>query len=538
MKNKILISSLALCVFTALSGCADSSKAESSASPVPPVVYNPNAAIVEGIVSADAMLFPADVQIKGKNGKQVKTTTDVYGHFSADVSGMSAPLVLAAKEKGAQCSDESQQMGICLASVTLSEPKAGNSQTVNLNPLTDYITSQIAAHSGFAGPEQLSQAVDTQKVTQSRYQLALQSFDTAFNKAVGQLGLPKDFNPIDYASRWQGKVDRLNALIWENRGYQSSKGLPSQVMMLNKAFEPIGDKDLSGNTIAVDAVKIEQKLAQIQNAKTRVFIVGDSTASIYTHQQFPRMGWGQVFQQHFDPKNVQVVDGAQSGRSSRLYRNQGWFRYLSSMMRPGDYLFIEMGHNDEKCDAAKAGRGAVDVANLCTYPNTAEGKEQYPKGHPEMSFANSLEFYVNYARAHQMTPVLLTPTTRFKNAHGRKETPVVHGHYIKSSSKHDYAFVGDYSQTIKDTAQKNSVPLLDVEAGTIAQANKIGNANWKKYWLAVDPQKYPYYSNRTGRVDKPDTTHFQQRGAQMVASVVAGAIKQNSHLSELAQYLN
>ncbi len=70
-----------------------------------------------------------------------------------------------------------------------------------------------------------------------------------------------------------------------------------------------------------------------------------------------------------------------------------------------------------------------------------------------------------------MTPVLLTPTTRVKGAQGKDGTPAVHSHFTRQNAENGFAFIGDYSQTIKDTAKANNVPLLDVEPDTIALAN-------------------------------------------------------------------
>ncbi|MFW7344177.1 hypothetical protein V0R37_21875, partial [Pollutimonas sp. H1-120] len=50
--------------------------------------------------------------------------------------------------------------------------------------------------------------------------------------------------------------------------------------------------------------------------------------------------------------------------------------YLEPMVRKGDYLLIQFGHNDAKCNGADISRGAIDVANLCTYPNDQQGQLQ------------------------------------------------------------------------------------------------------------------------------------------------------------------
>ena len=100
-----------------------------------------------------------------------------------------------------------------------------------------------------------------------------------------------------------------------------------------------------------------------------------------------------------------------------------------------------------------------------------------------------------------------------------------------------YAFVGDYSQTVRDTARANNVPLIDIEAATIAFANAHQN-DWKNYWLAADPVRWPWYATQSaGTLSRPDTTHFQEAGARAVAGMVASGIKAQPALRTLAEKL-
>ena len=255
----------------------------------------------------------------------------------------------------------------------------------------------------------------------------------------------------------------------------------------------------------------------------------------------PRMGWGQVFQQVFRADSgVVVLNGARSGRSSRDFYNEGWYQQMARDLRPGDYVFIAHGHNDQNCDSEKAVRGAADVQNLCTWPNDASGNPQFPPGQPLLSFQHSLERYITLARAAGATPVLFTPTTRVKNRDGKTaflqgaDDVVVSSHY--TVKKPGYRFVGNYIDTIKQTAQRNRVPLIDLERETINFANAHPN-DWMDYWLAVDENdpRYPWYKTQTsGTRAHPDTTHFQQKGAEAVASMVAEQIRHTPELTALA----
>lgn len=90
---------------------------------------------------------------------------------------------------------------------------------------------------------------------------------------------------------------------------------------------------------------------------------------------------------------------------------------------------------------------------------------------------------------------------------------------------------------MRKTAADNAVPLLDLEAATLALANQHPQ-DWQTYWLAVDPARYPWYQTQTsGTLANPDTTHFQQKGAETIAALVAGLIRENPQLKSLATQL-
>ena len=155
-----------------------------------------------------------------------------------------------------------------------------------------------------------------------------------------------------------------------------------------------------------------------------------------------------------------------------------------------------------------------------------------------MSFQKSLERYVQIARAAGAIPVLITPTTRVWNKDRKEGFPVEHQHLTQQNVGSGFAFVGDYSQTIRETATINQVPLIDLEAKTIAFAN-AHQADWKEYWLAIaDFKTYPYYATQTsGTFAKPDTTHFQEKGARAVALLVAEGIRESAGLGRYAALL-
>ena len=61
----------------------------------------------------------------------------------------------------------------------------------------------------------------------------------------------------------------------------------------------------------------------------------------------PETGWGERLQSFFDNKLVEVRNYAKNGRSTRTFISEGLWDNLLAHVKPGDYVFIQFGHNDE-----------------------------------------------------------------------------------------------------------------------------------------------------------------------------------------------
>lgn len=497
---------------------------------------------IQGTVTAHQMHFPAHILLVDQYGQQARGVTDAQGHYEMTAAALIPPLMISASEQNPeQCLRENESRGMCLGAFLANVPAQGTA-VMNINPLSDQLLSSIATQAGYLGPQQMilhgqkPLAISAADVTRAQAHI-----HTVFDPALKTLGvMPPDTDPVSYPARVQPAFNKLIALLHHNRNYDTTTGQISTTALTDPAFTPVMVKDRHDQYIIFDLAQAQRAQQAIRTAQTRLIIIGDSTASIYDPQVYPRMGWGQAFglANQVHAGNIQVIDAAHSGSSSRDYANNGWFRQIRDVIKPGDYVLIQMGHNDEKCDGSKPVRGTADVTNLCTYPNSMTHQRQYPAGHPDMSFQTSLERYIEFAKTHQAHPVLLTPTTRIQNAQGKTGFPVVHSHLITQNAEHGYAFVGDYSETIRYTAQVNHIPFLDIEKATITLANQLGEQHWKDDWLAVDPASYPYYADgKTGTLHKPDTTHLQQHGAQAIAQLVFNAIEQDPQLKTLAHLL-
>jgi len=502
----------------------------------------PKSPQLTGLVIEQRPLSDAQVQLIDANGKQLQTTTDASGRYEFSLKGITAPLLLSAVSEGQaeDCTKNSILRPLCMAAV-IEKINPNQHQIGNINPLTDRITSDIAVANGFIGPQQWVNSKKIGAFDTAQLHTAQNELRKGFKQTLQLLDVRSSgsFDPATYPFKPDDKLLEVFSLIHHNRNYDNNTGETGHTTLTDISFRPIVGLMPMGAYEPLDLPRARKELQQINNAKRRIFIVGDSTSAVYEQLRFPRMGWGQVFEARFkENSGIKVITGSRAGRSSRDFYNGRWFAQMEPLIRAGDYVFINHGHNDQNCDSSKPIRGAADVRNLCTYPNNSEGQPQFPDEKPELSFQYSLERFIVIARERGAKPVLFTPTTRIKNAQGQQATPVVHSHFTKQNTGKGYLFTGDYTQTIKDTATANAVPLIDLEAASIQFANSLAADNWKNYWLVVDPTINSFYANGApGSTQAPDGTHFQKNGAEVIAELVAREIKATRELKELGEYL-
>src|SRR6185436_7709503 len=90
-----------------------------------------------------------------------------------------------------------------------------------------------------------------------------------------------------------------------------------------------------------------------QKQPITVYLAGDSTMAQKTFDRRPETGWGEYLQIQFDAAKVRIENHAQNGRSTKSFIDEGRWQAIISKLRPGDYVFIEFGHNDEKKEDPK-----------------------------------------------------------------------------------------------------------------------------------------------------------------------------------------
>lgn len=225
-----------------------------------------------------------------------------------------------------------------------------------------------------------------------------------------------------------------------------------------------------------------------------VFIVGDSTA-----RNQADLGWGDHLAHYFDTSRINVANRAIAGRSSRSYIHEGhWDRALAEM-KPGDFVLIQMGHNDGGDVTGPKARGSLKGLGDETQNVTL------PSGQSETvhTYGWYIRKYIAGTRAKHATPILLTLTIR------NIWTPGPDG---KPHIERDMG----YDAELRQIAAEQNVPLIDMAA---IEADHLE---------AIGPEQ-------TALLFPKDHTHTSAEGAEMNARCVALALRR-AH-SPLAQYL-
>jgi lysophospholipase L1-like esterase len=152
-------------------------------------------------------------------------------------------------------------------------------------------------------------------------------------------------------------------------------------------------------------------------ARPTLFLVGNSTVRNGRGDGANgQWGWGDFIAPWFDTTRINVVNRAVGGLSARTYISQGYWDRVLVLVKPGDFVMVEFGHNDASPvnDTLRArgvlrgiGRDSVVIDNLITKQ----------KGEVVYSFGEYLRKFVRDTRAHGATPIInsLTPRKFWEN---------------------------------------------------------------------------------------------------------------------------
>jgi lysophospholipase L1-like esterase len=202
------------------------------------------------------------------------------------------------------------------------------------------------------------------------------------------------------------------------------------------------------------------------SASVRIVLVGDSTVT-------DDSGWGAGFKQLVTSR-AEVINTAANGRSSKSFIDEG--RWAEALAKRGQYYLIQFGHNDEP------------------------GKGPERETDPTTTYRANMTRYVDDVRAIGAKPILVTSLVRrlYKEDGTIRTTQT------------------PYVEVVRALAAEKKVPLIDLHAISLADAENAGDDVWADLSPRVEQ------GNDKGQVDR---THLNAKGSEVVGRMVVEALR-------------
>jgi lysophospholipase L1-like esterase len=210
---------------------------------------------------------------------------------------------------------------------------------------------------------------------------------------------------------------------------------------------------------------------------TTIFLAGNST--VVDQDREPWAAWGQMIPRFFEPGKIAIANYAESGETLKAFKGERRLEKIWSMAKPGDYLFIEFAHNDQK-----PGGNHLD---------------------PFTTYKQVLREWITEARERKIIPVLVT------SMHRRSFDST--GHIVNTLS--------DYPEAMRQTAKEENIACIDLNAMSKTLYESWGEEGSIKAFVHYPANTFP---GQTAVLK--DNTHFNSYGAYELARSIANSIQQ------------
>jgi lysophospholipase L1-like esterase len=206
--------------------------------------------------------------------------------------------------------------------------------------------------------------------------------------------------------------------------------------------------------------------------ETTIYLAGDST--VVDQDVEPWAAWGQMLPRFFRP-GVVVANHAESGETIKSFAGEQRFAKVWSVIQPGDYLFMQFGHNDMKPNAVSLNDYKALMVDA-----------------------------IEKTRAKGATPVLVTSMNR---------------RTFDAEGKITNSLLG-YPDAVREVAVAQHVALIDLNAMSKTLFEALGADGSMKAFMHYPANAFP---NQTEAIS--DDTHFNKYGAYELARCVAHGIR-------------
>lgn len=231
--------------------------------------------------------------------------------------------------------------------------------------------------------------------------------------------------------------------------------------------------EFNGNRPKINSLSIEPADTSV----VTMFLAGNST--VVDQAEEPYAAWGQIIPGYFT-EEVVVANYAESGESLSSFIAGRRLNKMLSLIKAGDYAFVEFGHNDQK--QSGPGIGAFT------------------------SYTNNLKIFITEVRKKGGNPVLVTSMQRRSfDSLGK----IIHT-------------LGDYPEAVRRVAKEENVPLIDLN-----RVSKIMYEAWGPQESLKAFVHFPANTFPNQKADLKDNTHFTPFGASQIAKIIIEGIRQN-----------
>lgn len=230
--------------------------------------------------------------------------------------------------------------------------------------------------------------------------------------------------------------------------------------------------EVTGTAPQVKSISVEPAPADV----TTVYLCGNST--VVDQETEPWASWGQMIPRWFDNK-IAIANHAYSGLATSSFIGQKRLDKIMSTIKPGDWVIVEFGHNDQK--ERRAGSGAY------------------------YNFAHNLKIFIDRVRGAKANIVFVTPTQRRAWEDDNATIKETHG---------------DYPAAMEEVARRENVPVIDLHRMTREFFQALGYEDSKRALVHYPANTFPNQPNELA-----DNTHFNPYGAYEVAKMVVAGMK-------------
>jgi lysophospholipase L1-like esterase len=229
------------------------------------------------------------------------------------------------------------------------------------------------------------------------------------------------------------------------------------------------------------APKVCSVIIQPNKTAKTIYLTGDST--VVDAQYEPWASWGQMLPYFFIPNEVVIANYAESGETLKAFEDRHRIDKIWNKLKPGDYLFIQFGHNDQKAgNSTKSG------------------------------YRKRLKEWILKAKQLGAIPVLVTSMNR----------------RVFDENNKIVNTLDDFPDAMREIAKDEKVDLIDLNALSKTLFEAMGPELAKKAFVYYPANSYPNQPTALA-----DDTHFNPYGAYELAKcVVKSIVDQNLPLKK------